>query len=298
MIPAALLPRLDQLSLVSRSRRASVLHGERRSRAGGAAREFVEYRGYVPGDALRRVDWNLYGRSDRLFVKRFEDQQVLAVHVLVDASRSMDYGEPNKLHFARQVAAALAYIGLADFDQVALGSLDGDRAQGADLVFRPAGGRSRAPALLSALTRLEPRREAGSGETTDLASTLAAYTRRRPEPGLALLISDLLSPSWEPGIHRLLAHRHEVVVLHVLAPAELDPPSAEEVRLVDRETGRAVEVRLDRAALDRYRQRLHQWLAAIETLCARLGIRYQRLPTTMPLAQVVLDRLASGGIVR
>lgn len=288
MIPPSLLSRLDRLSLVSRRRQMLPRHGERRSRARGSSLEFVDYRGYAAGDDLRWIDWNLYGRSNELFLKQFEAERALAVHLLVDASRSMDYGTPNKLVLARQVVAALGYVGLIGFGEVSVAALSDE----ADPVFGPASGRSRAPALLAALGAVEPR------GPTDLSRAVATYAHRRRTPGLAVLVSDLLSPTWEAGLRRLLAHRSEVVVLHVLAPEELDPAPAEEVRLLDRETGRTVDVRLDRAALDRYRQRLGHWCGAIEALCARSGVRYQRLSTATPLEEVVLERLTRGGILR
>ena len=288
MIPADLLPHLERLALVSRRRHASPLRGERRSRAVGSSPEFVDHRGYSPGDDLRRVDWNLYSRSNQLFVKQFEDERALPVHILVDISLSMDCGEPNKLRFARQVAGALGYIGLSGFASVTVGLL-GD---GADLVFGPGAGRARGPALLAALDSAGPRAQ------TDLGRAVAAYAQRQPLDGLTVLISDLLSPTWADALRPLLGPRSEAVVLHVLDPEELDPPPAEEVRLVDRETGRTVEVRLDRTALDRYRQRLGDWCSAVETICSRSGARYQRLSTALPLPEVVLGHLARGGIVR
>lgn len=288
MLSPGLLSRLEQLSLVSRQRQQLPLHGERRSRARGSSIEFVDYRGYSAGDDLRRIDWNLYGRSNQLFLKQYEAERALAVHLLVDASRSMDFGEPNKLQFARDLAAALGYVGLVGFGQVSVAAL----AEGADPVFGPASGRGHGPALLAALEGVAPRGQ------TDLARAVTAYARRQRTPGLAILISDLLSPSWEPGLRHLLAHRSEVVVLHVLAPEELDPAPAEEVRLRDRETGRTVDVRLDRAALERYRQRLNHWCDALAAYSLRSGIRYQRLSTATPLAEALLERLPRGGVLR
>jgi uncharacterized protein (DUF58 family) len=288
VIPADLLSHLERLTLVSRRRQASPLRGERRSRAIGSSPEFVEHRAYAVGDDLRRVDWNLYGRTNQLFVKQFEDERALPVHILVDVSRSMDFGEPNKLGFARQVGGALGYIGLSGSARVAVGLL-GD---GAELIFGPGVGRARGPALVAALDSVGPRSQ------TDLGRAVTAYTRRQPLGGLTVLISDLLSPTWSDAIRGLLGPGCEAVVLHVLAPEELDPAPAEEVRLVDRETGRTVDVRLDRPALDRYLRRLGDWCAAVEAFCSRSGARYQRLSTALPLSEVVLGHLARGGIVR
>lgn len=288
MIPATMLRQLDRLSLVSRRRQVVQLHGERRGRSRGSSLEFNDYRGYVAGDDIRRVDWNLYGRSQELFVKQFEDERALGLHLLIDVSRSMDFGEPNKLRFAAQLVAALAYVGLVGISRVTVGALRDD----AEIVFGPSVGRSRFPALVNALGALE-----GRGET-DLARAAGSFWQRQRASGLAVLVSDLLSPTWQDGIRSLVSHRDEVVVLHTLAPDELEPTPAEEVRLIDRETGRALEARLDRAALDRYHQRLSQWCSDVEAYCLRSGIRYQRLSTGLPLDEVVLSRLTGGGILR
>ena len=298
MIPAPLLARLDRLALVSRRRPGAMPQGERQSRAIGSSLEFAGYRGYVPGDDPRRIDWNLYGRSNALFVKQFEAQQMLPVHVLVDLSPSMDFGEPNKLRFARQLAAALGWVGLASFDEVAIGALAHGADQDARVIFGPSWGRAHRAALFAALEALTVADGGTPVAATDLAQTIGSYLHRTRKPGLAILISDLLSPTWANGIEQLVAARHEVVVLHVLAPDELDPATAEEVRLVDRETGHAVEVRLDRAAIDRYRKRLEGWCEAIQSLCVRNGIRYQQLSSATPIAQAVLERLTRGGILR
>jgi uncharacterized protein (DUF58 family) len=288
MIPAELLSHLNRLSLVTRRRQSLALHGERRSRARGSSLEFVDYRGYAYGDDLRRIDWNLYGRTNGLFLKQFEAERALAVHLLLDASRSMDFGDPSKLGYARDLIAALGYVGLNGFGQVSVAAL----ADGAEQTFGPAAGRQRSAPLLAAVAGVEPRGQ------TDLGRAVATYAYRQATPGLAILVSDLLSPTWEEGLRGLLAHRSEVVILHVLAPEELDPAPAEEVRLVDRETGRTVDVRLDRAAIDRYRRRLEQWCEAIEGLCIRSGVRYQRLSTATPLAEALLEKLIRGGILK
>ncbi len=283
-----MLPQLDRLSLVSTKRQPLPLHGERRSNARGSSVEFADHRGYAHGDDLRRVDWNLYGRSGQLFVKQFEDERALVVHVLVDASRSMDVGEPNKLELARSLAGALGYVALSGAGRVTIGCL----REEAEIAFGPTQGKNRAAALLGSVERI-----GGTGQT-DLDRAVTSFVGRERTPGLAILISDLLGPTWEPGIRRLLAHESEVVVVHVLAPDELAPDPAEEVRLIDRETGRSVEVRLDRTAIDRYRDRLGRWLGAVEMLCMRSRVRYARVSSATPVAEALLGSLTRAGVLR
>src|SRR3981189_1440196 len=110
------LVRLEQLELVSRKIFLGAIKGERRSKRKGQSVEFADYRNYVKGDDLRHLDWNLYARLDRLFIRLFQEEEDLHFYVLIDNSLSMDFGSPTKLHYARQVAAALAFIGLVNMD--------------------------------------------------------------------------------------------------------------------------------------------------------------------------------------
>src|SRR5437016_2523958 len=112
------LARLEQLELVSRKIFLGLMKGERRSKRKGQSVEFADYRNYVKGDDLRFLDWNLYARLDRLFIRLFMEEEDLHFYVLIDNSLSMDFGKPSKLHFAKQVAAALAFVGLVNLDRV------------------------------------------------------------------------------------------------------------------------------------------------------------------------------------
>ncbi len=143
LFDAGFLRRLEQLELASRRLTAGRLKGERRSPRRGQSVEFADYRNYSHGDDLRQLDWNVYARLERLFVKLFVEEEDVTVHVLVDASRSMDYGEPNKLDFARRSAAALAYVALANHDRVSVAFLGEGRVS----ALRPLRGKARAVEL-------------------------------------------------------------------------------------------------------------------------------------------------------
>src|SRR5213596_2543229 len=120
LLTPELLRRLEQFQLLARRRAKSSLKGERRSKARGQSVEFADYRSYVSGDDFRYLDWNLYGRLDRLFLKLYEEERELPVTVFLDASESMTFGEPRKFDFARQVAAAVGYVALCGFDRVSV----------------------------------------------------------------------------------------------------------------------------------------------------------------------------------
>jgi uncharacterized protein (DUF58 family) len=282
LVPSELLHRLEQLQVVSRSRPSGAGRGERRSRHRGSSPQFVDYREYSHGDDPRRVDWNVYGRSGGLFVKLFEDEALLSVHLLVDVSRSMDWGEPNKLDAARRLAAALGYVALARFDRVYVAGLDEDAGK----AVGPIWGRDRAGQLFDALAALRATRQ------TDLEGAARAYARQSARAtGLVIVISDFLSPTWEPGLRALLRQRHEVVAIHLLAPEEIDPAVGEELRLIDRETGRPVEVHIDQLVLDAYARRFAEWTGAIERFCHDHGAAYARVDSDTPLETVLFDSL-------
>jgi uncharacterized protein (DUF58 family) len=280
LLPASLLHRLERLQLVSNARLTGTARGERRSRHKGSSLQFVDYREYNLGDDPRQVDWNAYGRSGHLYVKLYEDEALLDVHLCVDVSRSMDWGEPNKLDAARRLAAALGYVALARFDRVQATALD----DGAHHTVGPVWGRDAAPRLFDGIAAW---RAVGP---TDLEAALRSYVGRAGKsPGMAIVISDLLSPTWEGGLRALLRHRHEVALIHLLAPEEITPPIGEELRLLDRETGRHVEIHLDAFALDAYAQRFATWTTAIERFCADHRICYARVDSDTSVETAVFE---------
>jgi uncharacterized protein (DUF58 family) len=282
LLAADLMHRLERLQLLARVRTFGLSHGERRSKGHGSSMQFADYREYASGDDPRLVDWNVYGRSGHLFVKLFEDEALLNVHLLVDVSRSMDWGEPNKLDAARRLAAALGYVALARFDRLYLAPLDED----AGPTLGPLWGRDQAAKLLDALAAWRARR------ATDLERAVLGYLRTAGRrPGLTILISDLLSPTWEGGLRALLRRRHELAVVHLLCPEEVHPPSGEELRLIDRETGRHLEIHLDGPALDAYARRFAEWTGAIERFCADHGAAYCRVDSDAPLETTCFETL-------
>jgi len=287
LLEGAFLERLERLALVSRRRVAGFGKGDRRSVRKGTSLEFVDYRHYTPGDDPRSVDWNIYRRSGNLYVKQFEEEEILTAHVLIDVSRSMDWGNPSKLQFAARLAAALGYIVLAGSSRLVVTTLSGATA----ITFGPAWGRPQLAGLVEFLQRDRPHGE------TDLDAALDTYARRA-ESGQAILISDLLTPKFEQGIRRLLDRRPEVTVLHVLAPEEVHPSMAGDLTLIDRETGDEVAITLSQEALDRYADRFRTWTRAIESFCSRHDVIYQRIQTSERLEVVLFDHLRRRGVLR
>jgi uncharacterized protein (DUF58 family) len=296
LLDGAFARRLERLTLVSRKRLIGQGQGDRRSLRKGSSLEFADYRHYVEGDDPARVDWNIYSRTDTLFVRLYEEEEVLNVHLLVDASRSMDWGEPLKLRFARQLAAALGYIALNASNRLFVWPLSASATS-----YGPAWGRGRAGPMLAFMDEFKPAQLttpilAGLSAAPDLEQSLNSFTSR--VGGLTILISDLLSPSWEKALARLAGRSGDLVVLHTLSPQELRPTLGGDVRLIDRESGAAISVTLNNDAIRLYSQRLDDWRKTVESFCARHGLGYVPIDTGTSIETLVFDVLRRRGVVR
>ena len=284
------LRKLEQLALVAQRVQAGRIKGERRSKQRGSSVEFADYRDYSRGDDLRRVDWNIYARLNRPTIKLLEDEEDLAVHLLLDASASMEWGadEYNKWRYGLRLTGALGQIGLNTGDQVTVQILAGDGQR-----FGPVRGRGRAFQLFD---WLGGRPAAGM---TDLNADLADYAGRGARPGLALLISDLMHPAgFQSGVTALLSRGHQVGILHLLSPDEMEPPLGGDLRLVDVESGATQEVTIDRPLRRLYRQRLDEWQEQNRTWCRGRGVHYVPVSTAQPWEQLVLQTLRMQGLLK
>lgn len=276
------LAQLERLTLASRRTFRGRVKGERRSPRKGQSVEFSDYRPYGIGDDLRYVDWNIYARLDRLYVKLFVDEEDLCVHLLVDASNSMGFGQPTKLRYASRVAAAVGFVGLVSLERVGVGVLREKVSEG----WPPTRGRNQFVALADFLAGLQ------AGGATSLNRGLANYAMRAREPGLIVLLSDLLDPAgFETGIRALMERRFEVHIVHVLTPEELHPVLAGDLRLHDSETGEVREITVDGAVLRSYQESLGQFLERVEGFCRSAEIGYRRVTTEMPVEEFLLSHL-------
>lgn len=259
-----------------------------RSRRRGRALEFADYRAYGPGDDPRLIDWRAFARLDRLYLKQFEEEHTRTVTLLLDVSASMDFGDEayHKGQYARQIAAALAWIARAHAEPVRAFLLREGRAER----LSPAGSRSTLALLLS---RLGSIRESGR---SDLAAAIRAALHD-PAPGPTLLVSDLLDPAW-PAALDALAAAGEGAVLQVLAPTEWEPPLGDEVELEDAETGDLRPVRLGPSELTAYRARRDAFLDAVRASCRLQGMPHLLLNTGTPVEHAILRHLPASGILQ
>lgn len=266
--------------------------GLNRSPYHGFSVEFTEYRQYTQGDDLRHLDWKLFARSDRYYIKRFEDETNLRCLLLLDDSRSMNFGSRgySKSEYARTLAATLGYFLNTQRDAVGLAKFSSE----IDDFIPP---RYRVGHLRRILVSLE--REA-IGTSTHLSKPLEQIAERLNKRGVLVLISDLLAPleTLELSLGALAARGQEVIVFHVLDPEELRfeftaPEMFEDLESQD-------QLYVDPAAIrTEYLKRFGKHLEAVEAICARLGLTYHRMPTDSPLElalpEIVRVRMQSRG---
>jgi uncharacterized protein (DUF58 family) len=283
------LARLEQLELVSRKIFLGRLKGERRSKRKGQSVEFADYRNYVIGDDLRFLDWNLYARLDRLFIRLFMEEEDLHFYVLLDNSLSMDFGQPTKLYFAKQIAAALGFIGLVNMDRVVIEAFN-DRLTQSMPAIR---GRRSLWRLMDFLTKIEP---AGP---SDLTRALRTFSIKCSGKGIVVLLSDIMDKGgYEDALRYLVARQMDIYVIQILSQEEIEPEVVGDLKLVDIEDEDVAEITVSSPLLKRYKQNLAAYRAGIHEFCTRRGISYLFTSNQVPFDRLVLTYLRQRGLVK
>jgi hypothetical protein len=303
LLTPELLRRLEQFQLLAARRAKSSSKGERRSRARGQSVEFADYRNYVHGDDFRYLDWNLYGRLERLFLKLYEEERELPVRIFLDSSESMTFGEPRKFDFARQIAAAVGYVALSGFDRVTVVPFPNlppfsevkdksitPTAYNMELAARGAlrAVRGKKSAIqffqnLSALT---------AGGAANLNDALRRGALEARQAGVAIVLSDFLDPAgYEPGLTALVGRGFQVNIVQILAPDELSPTSFGDLRLVDSETGGMQEVTFGRYRMKSYQLTVQNFLQRLREYCQGRGINFFTASSATALEELLLRQL-------
>jgi uncharacterized protein (DUF58 family) len=283
------LTRLEQLELVSRKIFLGRIKGERRSKRKGQSVEFADYRNYVIGDDLRFLDWNLFARLDRLFIRLFLEEEDLHFYVLLDNSLSMDFGTPTKLHYAKQIAAALGFIGLVNMDRVVIEAFN-DRLTQSMPALR---GRRSLWRLLDFLTKIEP---AGP---SDLKRSLYNFSLKCSGKGIVVLLSDLMDKGgYEDALRYLVARNLDIYVIQVLSQEEIEPAVVGDLKLVDIEDDDMAEITVSAPLLKRYKQNLAAFRAGLHEFCTRRGVTYLFTSNQVPFDRLVLSYLRQRGLLR
>jgi uncharacterized protein (DUF58 family) len=303
LLTPELLRRLEQFQMLASRRAKSSAKGERRSRARGQSVEFADYRTYVHGDDFRYLDWALYGRLERLFLKLYEEERELPVRIFLDSSESMAFGTPRKFDFARQLAAAIGYVALCGFDRVSVvpfpsGGPDAkvqgtarSVEMGARNALRSVRGKKSGIQYFQNLSALS------AGGVADLNQALRRGALEARQAGLAVVLSDFLDPAgYETGLSALTARGFQVDVVQILAPEELAPTSFGDLRLVDSETGAMQEVTFGRFRLKAYQQSVQNFIQRLREYCQSRGINFFSVSSNSSLETLLLKQLRSAEV--
>lgn len=275
---------LARRRLAARRRFRGRIRGERTSRQKGLSIEFADFRDYTSGDDLRSLDWNILARLDRATIRTYQDEDDLAVYLLLDTSASMDFGRPAKFDAARKAAAALGNIALAGHDSLlpmALGARRGRMLRGR--------------ACAGELMRwLESRRAEATDSFLTALRQLASGALR---PGMALCLTDALDPEAADAFRAVAARGHELVVVQILSQLELEPQIEGDLRLVDCETGEHADITATSAAVRLYKQNLEAHCQAVARAVSRSGGHYVRLESHAMTVDTLIRELRRMGAI-
>ncbi len=277
-----LISRLDNLSLKARMVVEGFIVGLHKSPYHGFSAEFSEHRAYGAGDEIRHIDWKLWGKTDRFFVKRFEEETNLRAHLLVDQSRSMDYTSHSttKLEYAKVLSASLGYLMLKQQDAVGLTLFDSEIR---DFV-PPRSKSSHLNVLLSRMDKISP------GPETSIAKILHTSAESIKKRGLIVLISDLFDDPEEilSGLKHFRYKGHEVIIFHILDPQELQLDFTQRSRFRDMETGEDIITEPWHIKED-YKKGIQAFCDHIKTVCRKKLIDYVRVNTNQPLDTALFE---------
>jgi uncharacterized protein (DUF58 family) len=291
LFDARFLRVLESLRIAGRRVLSGETVGQWRSRSAGSSVEFADYRTYAAGDDFRRIDWNAYARLERLFVRIYRAEENLALTVLLDASASMAWGSPSKARLAAQLAGGLSFVALRGDERV-------------DVVVCRQGAVAERAQNLSGQAGVWPmwrflERVSFDG-VTDLDASLGSYARQLRRSGLAVVISDLLSPNgYQEGIDALLARRQDIVLLQLLSPDELDPPAqiVGEWRLHDVESHWPLDATITPSVVRAYRRLVGRYCEEAADFCRRRGVTYLMLRSDVDVQDVLLRTLRRAGVL-
>lgn len=280
--------KLEYLALVSK-RFAGQFKAERRAKKLGSGLEFADFRGYVPGDDFRYLDWKTYLRLGRLLLRLYEEEEDLPIYVFVDSSRSMSYGNPSKLDYARKVAAALCYIGLANLDRVTVVSY----AEGIRSELSPQRGKNQIFRVFQFLSEIV------AGGSTDGRQAFKMFTTGSRRRGLAVVISDFFDPAgYEYGLNLLRYYRHDVFIVQVAAHEDLEPPVRGQIQLVDSELSSTFELNVTPEMAAAYRREMEKFSESIRRHAVKYQLGYVRTVTDYPFEDLILQVFRQGRFLK
>lgn len=283
------LKRLEYLYIMSKKIVAGANWAERKTRIVGSGLEFADFRNYSAGDDLRNIDWKLFARTEKLFLKLYEEEEDLFIYFLVDTSRSMFIGNPTKFSYVRRVVAALSYIGLSNFDRVSIIPFS-DALTGR---LPPARGKGQIFKVFEFLNGVE------AAKATNLKDAFKTFVAQNKRRGIVVVLSDFYDPSgFEEGLNMLRYHKFEPMVVHVFDQRELDPNILGDVQLVDCESGAVTDVTVTPALKKAYAKAFDAMSESLQEYCTKRQILYFRAPIQLPYDELIMGVFRAGGFLK
>ena len=286
--------RLETLSLELRADLAGFFGGKHLVRTYGQTVEFADYREYMLGDDIRRIDWNLYSRFEKFFLKLFTDERQMHTQIFIDCSASMGRDMPEKANYTVGVAAALGYLSVHNMDKVSFKLMNGDRAE--DSFGTIVGKR----AFFNAISSLESLEFDGE---TDIYRAITSCPGIGTNDGLAVIISDFFTDSdWKKAVDYLAYKRKQVILIQIMTPEETDPSYSGRVNLIDIESAgmedpKNMKLKIDRSNHAAYDQALHDHMEDLRTFAASRGAEFISVSTEYPLEKMLFKELLKVGIL-
>lgn len=288
LLDTRLLEKLERLAIHWQKSLPGLVGGHHASRFAGPGQEFLDHRNFHPGDDLRAINWRVYLRLEKLFLKMFQLEPRIPVRILFDTSQSMLTGEPPKFDYARKLAGALCYVGLVRLDSICLQPFS-DRLGDA---FVAGGGRHRFQPAATFLSALK------AGGKTNFLDISRAFIAKYMQRGLVIVISDFLDDGdCEKPLQFLSDFGHEVILVQVWAPEDRIPPWEGELDLEDAETGQHIELAFDADARAMYTAGFDEYAQTLRQIAARNNGRYVGLPTDVPVDEAIFGPLVRSGAV-
>jgi len=289
------LSRLEAISFNMKTAMRGFFGGTHKTKSYGSTVEFADYRDYILGDDPRRIDWKLYSRFEKFFIKLFTDERQMHVHIYLDCSRSMAYKGTRKREFALQAVAALGYLAIQNMDKVSIKLVQGDVA------YDKWGILSGKESFLGALSELDDVEFKG---TSDMSKAITSSENPGMSDGMSIIVSDFMSDcNWKAAADYLIYRKREVMLVQTLDPEEMDPSYKGRTIIVDSEAtdpsdDRNMKMNITRAEFDAYRRALADFLADIKTFCLKRGITYMFGRSDEDVERVFFEQLYEQGVIK
>ncbi len=289
------LNRLERASLYVRKNMQGFFGGNHQTRFYGSTVEFADYREYMLGDDIRRIDWNLFSRFERYFIRLFVDERQMHIQTFLDCSASMQKTDPDKALYAMRVAAALGYLAVLNMDRTSIRLIKGCVAE--DLCGTITGKN----AFFRGISKLDDLQFKGD---CDLESAIIRCPNPGTNNGLTVIISDFMTESnWKKAVDYLLFHKRQVMLIQVLSPSDVDPICNGRVRFVDSEAEnpmdeRNFKMKVTRAHLQAYREALADFIGDIKRFCASREVDFISVTSDEPVEKLLFERMSKVGTVK